>query len=80
MASTVALLHKGCLAIALWVISFLKSKHNGCAVFGPDEPDINQAQFPTEDLSAAPCGLCTEDFPSSAPTSRATGVSNRDFF
>ena len=41
----------GHLSEVLQMVSFLKIKHNGVAVFDPTEPEIDQTQFPNEDWS-----------------------------
>ena len=54
IASVIDLPREGHLSMAFQMISFLKSKHNGVTVFDPTDPEINQAQFPTEDWSETP--------------------------
>ena len=57
----------GHLNVLFKMFSFLKSKHNGVTVFDPAEPEIDQTQFPTEDWSATPYGICKEDVPLNSP-------------
>jgi hypothetical protein len=42
-------------------------------VFDPTEPEIDQTQFPTENWSATPYGLCKEDVHLNAPAPRGIG-------
>ena len=60
MTSIMALPREGHLSVLLKTF-FLKSKHNGVTVFDLTEPEIDQTQFPTEDWSVRPYGLCKED-------------------
>ena len=54
------------LIVVFQTLSFLKIKHNGVAGFDPDDPEIGQTQFPTEDWSTTSCGLFREDSTSNA--------------
>ena len=78
MASMMALTREGYLDALFKMFSFLKSKHNGVTVFDPTELEIDQTQFPTEDWSATPYGLCKEDVPLNAPP-RGIGFTMRAF-
>ena len=49
VASVMALPREGYLDALFKMLSFLKSKHNGVAVFGPTELEMDQTQFPNED-------------------------------
>ena len=79
MASMMALPREYYLSAVLQMISFLKNKHNGVAVFDPTDPRIDQTQFPTEDWSKTPHGPCKEDTPSSASAPRVISFSMRAF-
>ena len=73
MASMMVLSREGHLSVLFKMFSFLKSKCNGIIVFDPTEHDIDQTQFPTEDWSTRPYGLCKEDVPLNAPAPRGIG-------
>jgi hypothetical protein len=68
MASMMAMPRKGHLEQLYHMFAFLKSKHNGCMVFDPSEPDIDESQFIREDWSATPYGVGKESIPDNAPT------------
>ena len=61
------------------MISFLKSGHNGLAVFDPTDPGVDLIQFSTEDLSATFFGPSEEDTPSNSPVPRGTCLTIRSF-
>ena len=67
MASMMDLPREGHFNVLLQMLSFLKSKDNGVAVFHPTGPKFNQTQFPTQDQTATPYRLCKQDVPSNGP-------------
>ena len=79
IASTMALPREGHLSVLFEMFSFLKSKHNGATVFDPTEPEIDQTQFPNEDWSATPYGLCKEDVHLNSTSPRVTCSTIRTF-
>ena len=79
MASTMAPPREGQLTVAFQMVSFLKSNHDGVAVFDPTKPGIDETQFPTEDWSATPYCHCKEDAPSNAPVIRGMCFNVRAF-
>ena len=80
MASIMALTREDHLDVLFKMVSFLKSKRNRVVVFDPTEVEIYQTQFPTEDWSATPHGVCKEDTPMNSPTPRGIGFTMRAFF
>ena len=80
MASMIALPRKGHLRAVFQILSFLKSEYNDIAVFDSTDPEIDQTQFPTKDLSTTPYGPCKGDAPSNAPSPRGIGFTMRAFF
>ena len=48
-------------------------------MFDPTDPEIDQTQFPTEDWSETPYGLCKEDVPLNSPSPRGIGFTMRAF-
>ena len=79
MASMMCLPRVVHLNLVFQMFSFLKNKNNGVTFFYPNDPEIDQAQFPTEDGSATTYGSCKEDFPSNAPMTIRTGFTMRSF-
>ena len=79
ISSMMALLREGHLAAVFQMFSFLKSQYNGVTVFDSTEPEIDQAQFPTEEQSATSCVLCKEDDPLNTPAPKGIGFTIRAF-
>ena len=79
MASMQALIREGHLAALFQMFLFLKSKHNVVTVFDPNEHEIYQNQFLTEDWCATPYGICKEDVTSNAPSPRGMRFTIRAF-
>ena len=48
-------------------------------MFDPTEPEIDQTQFPTENWSTTPYGLCKEDVTSNDPVPRGIYFTMRAF-
>ena len=58
MSSMMDLPCEGHLHAVFQMFSFLKRKHNSVTVFDPTDTEIDQTQFPTEDLSTTPYDPC----------------------
>ncbi len=67
MASMMAMPRQGHLEQLYHMFAFLNTKHNGCMVFDPTVPDIDESLFVKEDWSATPYGVHKEALPDNAP-------------
>ena len=56
MASEMALSRESYLSTVFQMLSFMKSKNNGVALFDNRDPEIDQTYFLTGGSAATPCG------------------------
>ena len=79
MASCMALPRNGHLEQLYHMFAYLKAKHNSEMVFDPSEPEIDENQFPKEDLNDTVYGSCSEVKPVNMPDPRGYGFKIRAY-
>ena len=79
LSSYLAMPRKGHLLAALYVMSYLRVKHNSRIVLDPTYPDINKSQFESDEDWTEFYGDVEEAIPHNAPKPRGRGVNLRMF-